>query len=101
MAGFLLLHGSGQSARCWERVQRPLEEKGHRVVAPELPKHMPDWSLSDFATHIAALVPGPDTVVVAHSFSGVFLPLIAERAPVAHLVFLAAVIPEPGKSVRA
>ena len=100
MAGFLLLHGSGQNARCWERLGRLLEKGGHRVLAPELPKHALDWTLADYATHIAAMVSGPDTVAVAHSFSGVFLPLIAERAPVAHLVFLAAVIPEPGKSVR-
>jgi pimeloyl-ACP methyl ester carboxylesterase len=100
MADFLLLHGSGQNARCWERLGSLLEERGHRVLAPELPKHAPEWSLADYAAHVAAHVPGPDTVVVAHSFSGVFLPLIAERAPLAHLVFLAAVIPEPGKSVR-
>ncbi|HEX5043882.1 MAG TPA: alpha/beta hydrolase [Candidatus Polarisedimenticolaceae bacterium] len=100
MAAFLLLHGSGQSARCWERVGRLLEERGHRALAPELPKHALDWTLADYAAYVAAQVPGPGTVAVAHSFSGVFLPLIAERAPLAHLVFLAAVIPEPGKSVR-
>jgi pimeloyl-ACP methyl ester carboxylesterase len=101
MAGFLLLHGSGQNARCWERVRRLLEDRGHLVLAPELPKHAPEWSLSDYAAHVAAQMPGPDAVAVAHSFSGVFLPLIAQAVPIAHLVFLAAVIPEPQKSVRA
>jgi len=101
MAAFLLLHGSGQNARCWDRVRRALEERGDRVIAPELPKHAPDWNLRDYAAHVAAQVPGPEPVAVAHSFSGVFLPLLAEAAPLKHLVFLAAVIPEPGKSVRA
>ena len=101
MAAFLLLHGSGQNARCWDRVSGALEERGHEVVAPDLPKRAPEWNLRDYAAHVAAQVRGPDAVAVAHSFSGVFLPLIAEAAPLARLIFLAAVIPEPGKSVRA
>jgi hypothetical protein len=39
-------------------------------------------------------------VWVAHSFSVVFLPRVPRKHDRALLVFLAAVIPEPGKSVR-
>jgi pimeloyl-ACP methyl ester carboxylesterase len=100
MAAFVLIHGSGQNAGCWARVGALLKARGHAVAAPELPKHAPDWGLEEFATEIARSVTEPNTVVVAHSFSGVFLPLVAKTQGCGLLVFLAAVIPEPGKSVR-
>lgn len=77
-----------------------LQARGHVVAAPDLPKAAPEWKLGDYAGEIARSVVAPRTVVVAHSFSGVFLPLVAELRECALLVFLAAVVPEPGKSVR-
>jgi pimeloyl-ACP methyl ester carboxylesterase len=65
-----------------------------------LPKQALDWGLEDYAVEIARSVAGPNAVVVGHSFSGVFLPLVAQVRDCALVVFLAAVIPEPGKSVR-
>ena len=100
MAAFVLLHGSGQNAGCWARVGSLLKARGHVVAAPDLPKQAPDWGLGDYAAQIARSVQGPHTVVVGHSFSGVFLPLVAQVRECALMVFLAAVIPEPGKSVR-
>src|SRR5688572_15667071 len=100
MAAFVLVHGSGQNAGCWARVGDLLQARGHDVAAPELPKQAPTWGLRDYGAEIARAVVEPKTVVVAHSFSGVFLPLVAQARSCALLVFLAAVIPEPGKSVR-
>ena len=100
MATFVLIHGSGENARCWEHVGGLLAARGHGVVAPDLPKVAPEWTLADYAGEIARAIVAPRSVVVAHSFSGVFLPLVAERRECARLVFLAAVVPEPGKSVR-
>jgi pimeloyl-ACP methyl ester carboxylesterase len=100
MADFVLIHGSGQNAGCWERVGEILTARGHAVAAPDLPKSAPTWGLQDFAAEIARSIAGPDTVVVAHSFSGVLLPLVARERDCGQLVFLAAVIPEPGRSVR-
>jgi hypothetical protein len=40
-----------------------------------------------------------DVVCVAHSASGMYLPLIAERYSPRQMVFLAAVVPRPGVSV--
>jgi len=97
---FLLLHGSAQSARGWDRLRAAMEAGGHDVVCPELPRSAPTWRLEDYAASVAEHVGTPPPVVVAHSFSGVFLPLIARQRPCALLVFLAAVIPEPGRSVR-
>jgi len=101
VASFVLVHGSGQNASCWDRLATALEERGHLVIAPDLPKHATDWELEDHAAWIADAVPDMDAVVVAHSLSGAFLPLVASMCECSLLVFLAAVIPEPGKSIRA
>lgn len=100
MAAFVLVHGSGQNASSWARVARALESKGHAVVAPDLPKRRPDWRLEEHAAHIGAARTAAGSVVVAHSLCGAFLPLIPQVEDCTLLVFLAAVIPEPGKSVR-
>jgi pimeloyl-ACP methyl ester carboxylesterase len=100
MSAFVLVHGSPQNKSCWERVADCLTSRGHSVVARDLPKRAPNWGLREYATEIARSIPTADTVVVAHSFSGVFLPLVAQVRDCGLLVFLAAVIPEPGKSVR-
>jgi len=100
MAKFVLVHGSGQNADSWSRVGHLLRARGHTVAAPDLPKQAPDWGLEDYAARIAESVTEPHTVVAGHSLSGVFLPLVARTHDCALLVFVAAVIPEPGKSVR-
>lgn len=103
MTAFVLVHGSGQNADSWSRVGALLAAKGHQVVKPELPKRAPEVRLEQHAAIIAESIPGPGCVLVGHSMSGAFLPLVP-RIPgtddCALLVFLAAVIPEPGKSIR-
>jgi pimeloyl-ACP methyl ester carboxylesterase len=101
MAAFVLVHGSAQNASCWERVASRLRARGHAVTAPDLPKQRPEWRLEDYAAEVARSADGAGhPVMVAHSFSGVLLPLAARRVPGSRLVFLAAVIPEPRRSVR-
>ena len=100
MASFVLIHGSGQNAGCWKRVGDLLTARGHSVAAPDLPKKAPDWGLARYAAEIALSVVDPHTVIVGHSFSGVFPPLVARMKQCGPIVFLAAVIPQPGKSVR-
>src|SRR5687768_15023954 len=102
MAGFTLIHGSTQS-KAWERVEAGLRQRGHEVVSPELPRSEPDrrlaWGLRQYASFIGdhALTSRP-RVIAAHSFSGVFLPLLGDCADM--LVFVAAIVPAPGRSVR-
>ena len=97
---FVLVHGSGQNAASWSRVAERLRVQGHTATTPELPKQAPDDSLADYAAGIAESVDSIESIVVAHSFSGVFLPLVAAGHGCGLIVFLAAVIPEPGMSVR-
>lgn len=100
MAVFCLVHGSTQNSSGWDLLARELEHRGHESIAVDLPANEPDASGTRYAQAIAAALdasPSPP-LIVAHSVSGLFLPLVPSYAPVSRLVFLAAVIPEIGKS---
>ncbi|MBL8755454.1 MAG: alpha/beta hydrolase [Planctomycetes bacterium] len=97
MPTFVLVHGSGQNAASWHPVAERLRARGHHVLTPELEKAA--RGLGEHAAQVAAATP-PDSIVVAHSLSGVLLPLVAAARPCRVLAFVAAVIPEPGRSVR-
>jgi pimeloyl-ACP methyl ester carboxylesterase len=98
MAGFTLVHGSTQNGTAWAEVAERLRTQGHSVSIPELPKIEPSWTLSRYADIIERAVPkSRPRLIVAHSFSGVFLPLLASQADL--LVYEAAVVPEPARSV--
>ena len=100
MAEFVLVHGSGQHAGCWDRVAVLLRGAGHLVATPDLPKTAAGSGLLEQARFVAAAVTTAAPIVVAHSLCAALLPVVAEQVPCQRLVFLAAVIPEPGISVR-
>ncbi|MFO1076854.1 MAG: alpha/beta hydrolase [Planctomycetota bacterium] len=100
MADFVLVHGSGQNAASWHRVAALLRARGHTVATPELPKGSPPRAPAEHAAAVAGAMPGDAAIVVAHSLCGALLPFVAQLRPCRARVYLAAVIPEPGKSVR-
>jgi hypothetical protein len=83
MSLFCLVHGSTQDASGWAR----------RADEPEA-------SAARHAQAIAEALPNFNEapIVVAHSVSGIFLPLLPAHCPVSRMVFLAAFVPEIGKS---
>ncbi len=96
---FALLHGAWHGAWCWERLIPELQTRGHRTVAVDLPSEDPAATFEDYAdVVVAALADADDVVVVGHSLAGHTIPLVAERMPVRHLVYLAALVAEPGRS---
>lgn len=101
MSLFCLVHGSTQNASCWDLLIPELERRGHQTVRVDLPADEPEASATRYAGVIADAIPEDrdDAIVVAHSASGLFLPLVPERRHVRGLVFLAAVIPVIGKSL--
>jgi pimeloyl-ACP methyl ester carboxylesterase len=101
MITFCLVHGSTQSAAGWDRLVRELDRRGHQTITPTLPTDTPDASAISYADAIVNSLPddASDVVVVAHSASGLFLPLVPARREVSRLVFLAAVIPRIGVSL--
>lgn len=94
MATFGLIHGAWHGAWCWERLLPELARLGHAARTPELPVDDPDADMDGWtACVIRSLVEAPGPVIlVGHSLAGVLLPLVAARRPVAHQVYLAAIL---------
>jgi pimeloyl-ACP methyl ester carboxylesterase len=102
MTTFGLVHGAWHGAWCWDLLAAELEALGHRAVAVDLPCEDWDAGLEDNVAVVSAALDGagPDTVLVGHSLGGITIPLVADRRPLAHLVFLCALVPEPGRSLQ-
>jgi len=98
---FCLVHGSTQNASCWDLLIHELAQAGHQCVRMDLPRDTPEASATRYAQIIADAIPADrdDAIVVAHSASGLFLPLVPHVRKVRRIVFLAAVIPDIGKSL--
>ena len=98
MATYVLIHGAGDSAWYWHLVEAELRERGHDVVAMDLPSDDDSAGLAEYTdTVVDAIGDRTDLVVVAQSFGGFTAPLVCDRLPVDLLVMLAAMIPSPGE----
>lgn len=99
---FALVHGGAHGAWCWERVVAALDARGHRAVAVDLPCEDEDAGAGEYAALVVDALAGADgpVVVVGHSLGGLTTPLVAAARPVRGLVFVAALLPVPGKSLR-
>ncbi|MBZ5633301.1 MAG: alpha/beta hydrolase [Acidobacteriia bacterium] len=96
---FCLVHGSTQGPKGWDLLVEELRARGHDCVCVDLPTDQPDSGALVYAGAIGRAIENSNgAIVVAHSASGLFLPLVPEYAPVSKLVYLAAVIPLPGES---
>lgn len=100
MSVFCLIHGSTQNPSGWNLLAPELESQGHQVICPDLPVDKPEASATYYAEAVTAALreSASPPIVVAHSVSGLFLPLVAKQRPVARMVFLAATIPQVRKS---
>ena len=86
---FVLVHGSFHGAWCWQHFTPYLEQRGHHVVAPNLPGSGEDPSLPEnadldsYATRIAGVIDGlaGPVVLVGHSMGGIISSQVAERRP--------------------
>lgn len=102
MATFVLIHGGGDVGWSWHLVEAELRERGHDVVAPDLPCEDDTAGLQDYADTVVDAIGDRrdrgDLVVVGHSYGGFTAPLVADRLPVEALVLVAAMVPAPGES---
>jgi pimeloyl-ACP methyl ester carboxylesterase len=99
VATYVLIHGSGDSAFYWHLLAPELRDRGHDVVAPDLPCEDESAGLAEYTdTVIEAIGDRTDLIVAAQSFGGFTAPLVAARLPVDLIVLLAGMIPLPGET---
>jgi pimeloyl-ACP methyl ester carboxylesterase len=111
MATYVLVHGGGHGGWCYQRVARILRAAGHEVYAPTLTglgerSHLLDDRV-DLRRHVEDVVAVlhyedlRDVVLVGHSYGGMVITGIADRAAarIGRLVFLDAANPVNGQSL--
>ncbi|HVT76115.1 MAG TPA: alpha/beta fold hydrolase [Acidimicrobiales bacterium] len=101
MATFVLVHGACHGPWCWEPLTPLLTERGHAVVAPELPCDDPSAGLMTYVKVVEGAIDpsADDLVLVGHSLGGLTVPAVASRRDVRAVVFLAGIVGMPGKSL--
>ncbi len=110
MATFVLVHGAWQGGWCWARVAALLRSDGHDVFAPTLTglgerAHLVSDE-TDLATHIEDVLAViaceelSDIVLCGHSYGGMVITGVADRAPnlIRSLVYLDALVPSDGQA---
>lgn len=99
MACFVLIPGAGGTAWYWSRVAPLLVAAGHEARAVDLPGDDARVGIIEYADLVVRAAEGGDGVVlVAQSMGGFTAPLVTERASVAMLVMVNAMIPVPGET---
>jgi pimeloyl-ACP methyl ester carboxylesterase len=110
---FVLVHGAWHGGWCWRRVSDLLEKKGHKVFTPTMTglgacSHLlnKDINLSTHITDIVNFIEWEnlkDIVLVGHSYGGVIVSGVAEKAgnKIGSIVVLDAFVPESGDSLAA
>jgi pimeloyl-ACP methyl ester carboxylesterase len=101
MATFVLVHGAFGSPAELAPVIPWLEALGHRAIAVDLPCTDPAATLDDYARTVVEAMDGTEgpVTVVGHSAGGATISLVPGRARVDRLVYVTAVVPEPGRSI--
>lgn len=99
MASFILVPGAGGVAWYWHCVTPMLEAAGHEAVAVDLPGDDVQAGLPAYAERVAAAIDSrPQVTLVAQSLGGFTAPLVCERVAIDGLVFVNAMIPNPGET---
>lgn len=100
MSTFALVHGAHHGAWAWSYLVPALERRGHEVVAVDLPCEDVTAGVSRYARIVVdALAGRDDALVVGHSLGGLVVPVVASIRSLRRMVFIAAVVPEPGRSL--
>ena len=99
MTRYVLIPGAGGVAWYWERVAKLLVDAGHEAIAVDLPGDDASAGLAEYADLVVqAAGAGSEVVLVAQSLGGFTAPLACARLEVQALVFVNAMIPEPGET---
>jgi pimeloyl-ACP methyl ester carboxylesterase len=98
MTTYVLIPGAGGSPWYWPRLVPELQQRGHDVVAVNLPAADDSAGLAEYAQAVIDAA-GDRTrlILVAQSLAGLTAPLVCVRLPVDLLVLLNAMVPVPGE----
>ncbi|MCP8952800.1 alpha/beta fold hydrolase [Bacillus safensis] len=106
---FLFVHGAFQGGWCWDQITPALQQKGHKVVAIDLPGSgedvtpPQDVSLKSYVKKVVSTIEKIDqpVILVGHSMSGMVISQAAEEIPekIKKLVYVCAFVPENGQAV--
>ena len=107
MSTYVLIHGGLGGAWGWDKVVPLLEEKGHKVIAPDLPGHGQDKTpisevtLEAYVNRVCSVLDAqPEPVIlVGHSMGGAIITQAAEYRPdkIKTLVYIAAFLLRNGE----
>ncbi len=72
MVTFGLVHGAYHGSWCWQKLIPELEQRGHRVLAVDLPCEDPHAGAAEYAAASVRAFgdAGADLVVVGHPWAG-------------------------------
>lgn len=99
MATYVLLPGAGSDSTYWQFVTPRLRERGHEVIAPDLPCDDDAAGLAEYADVVVnAVGDRRGVVLVAQSMAGFLVPLLCSRIGVDLVVLVAAMVPTEGES---
>lgn len=99
MSTYVLVPGAGGAAWYWHLITPLLEADGHQAIAVELPGDDPAAGLPEYTRLvIEAIGDQSDVVLVAQSLGGFTAPLVAQAVPLAALVLVNAMVPDPGET---
>jgi pimeloyl-ACP methyl ester carboxylesterase len=102
MPSFILIPGAGGMAWYWHRVVPLLRQGGHEAIAIDLPADESSKGLDDYGNIVTgALGPRSNVVLVAQSLGGFTAPLVCASKAVSGLIFVNAMIPQPGETAGA
>jgi pimeloyl-ACP methyl ester carboxylesterase len=108
---FVLVHGAWHGGWCWKKIRPRLMAAGHEVYTPTLTglgerAHLltADVGLDTHIQDVVAMLEVEDlrdVVLVGHSYGGMVITGVAQRAPqrLAQLIYLDAFMPDPGRSL--
>lgn len=105
---YVLVHSAWLGGWQWEQVAKPLKEKGHTVLTPDLPGHGSDKTppgeitMDDYVQSLIDLIDKQENpvILVGHSFNGITISRVAEIRPkkVKKLIYLTAFLLPNGGS---
>lgn len=112
MATFVLVHGAFHGGWSWKKLSPLLRAAGHDVFTPTLTGlgerihlHLPDIDLNTHVRDILNVIEYEelnDIILLGHSYAGYIISLVAEQLPerISHLVYLDALLPIDGESMK-